>query len=229
MIRINLLADRHAKDRLAIQQQLVLGVAVLIGSIVLCGFWWQAESIQIDEKNKNIEAATTRRNKQKLTIEKVKKMEAKKTELDSVLKAIESLVEFKRGPAPFLDDINVMLPSEIWLTNVTDTRGQLTLQGYSFVNSAVAKLMKSIESSKTDDGSNNFSNVELRELVRAKVGAETMMKFNIQCLTSLGAKLAEEETRKKAAAEASKERAKADAGAKKISPESLIKSGEAKK
>jgi Tfp pilus assembly protein PilN len=225
MIRINLLADRHAKDRLAIQQQLVLGVAVLIGSIVLCGFWWQAESLQIDEKNKNIEVATTRRNKQKLTIEKVKKMEAKQTELAAVLKAIESLVEFKRGPAPYLDDMNVMLPSEIWLTNVTDTRGLLTLQGYSFVNPAVAKLMKSIELSKADDGSNNFSNVELRDLVRTKVGAETLMKFNIQCLTSLGVKLAEEENRKKAAAEASKEKAKAGVEAKKQRAEATKPAG----
>lgn len=215
MIRINLLADRHAKDRLVIQQQIVVGVAVFIGAIILCGFWWQAASIQIDEKNKNIEAATARRNKQKLTIEKVKKMEAKKTELNAVLKAIESLVEFKRGPAPYLDDINVMLPGEIWLTNVNDSMGQITLQGYSFANNAVAKLMKSIEGSKAEDGANNFTNVELRELVRAKVGAETLMKFNVQCLTSLGAKLIEEENKRKAAADASKDKAKAEAEAKK--------------
>lgn len=225
MIRINLLADRHAKDRLVIQQQLVLGVAVLIGSIILCGFWWQAKSIQIDEKNKNIEAATMRRNKQKLTIEKVKKMEAKKTELDAVLKAIESLVEFKRGPAPYLDDINVMLPSEIWLTNVTDVRGQITLQGYSFVNHAVAKLMKSIEASVAEDGTHNFSNVELRELVRTKVGVETLMKFNIQCLTSLGLKLVEEENRRKAAAEASKDKAKAEAEARRQKAEAAKPAG----
>lgn len=215
MIRINLLADRHAKDRIVIQQQLFLGVVVLIGSIVLCGFWWQAKASQINDTNQKITQATKKRDAQKRIIEDVRKMEAKKTELDAVLKAIESLAEFKRGPAPYLDDLNVMLPSEIWFTSVSDVRGQLTLQGYSFANTAVARLMKSIELSKAEDGSNNFSNVELRELVRTKVGSETLMKFNIQCMTSLGLKLIEEENRRKAAAEASKDKAKSDAEAKK--------------
>jgi Tfp pilus assembly protein PilN len=227
MIRINLLADRHAKDRFAIQQQLVFGVAALIGSIILCGFWWQAMSLRIDEKNESIKAATVRRDKQRATIEKVKKMETRKAELDAVVKAIEALMEFKHGPTPYLDDMNVMLPSEIWFTSVVDAKGQLTLQGYSFANQAVAKLMKALGSSMENETTHNFSNVELRDLVRTKVGAETLMKFNIQCMTSLGAKLAEEENRRKLAAEAAAAKAKADLEARNKRSES--QSGEGKK
>lgn len=206
MIRINLLADRHAKDRFAIQQQVVLGVAVLVGSILLCGFWWSAKASQIADTNQRIAQAEKERDEQKRIIADVKKMEDKEKLLVAVNSAIKSLEELKRGPAPYLDDFNVMLPGEIWFTSLTDVRGQLTLQGYSFSNTAVARLMKSIEESE------NFSNVELRELVRSRVGVETLMKFNIQCLTSLGAKLLEEEeNKKKAAAEAGKKQPPAQA------------------
>lgn len=205
MIRINLLADRHAKDRFLIQQQLVLGAAVLAGSIVLCGFWWSAKASQIADTNQRIAQAEKERDEQKRIIADVKKMEEKEKLLAAVLKAIESLVDLKRGPTPYLDDFNVMLPSEIWFTSLTDARGQLTLQGYSFSNTAVARLMKSIEESE------NFSSVELRELVRSKVGAETLMKFNIQCLTTLGARLLEEEIAKKKLEEASKKQPPAQA------------------
>lgn len=198
MIHINLLADRHAKDRLLIQQQIVLGVAAIIGSIVLCGFWWQAKASQIDDTNQRIEQAKKELDEQKRIREEVKKMEVKEKQLAAVLKAIESLVEFKRGPAPYLDDINVMLPGEIWLTNLSDMRGQLSLQGYSFSNTAVARFMKTLEESE------NFANVELRELVRSKAGAETLMKFNIQCMTSQGVKLLEAEKKQKEDAEAAK-------------------------
>jgi Tfp pilus assembly protein PilN len=200
MIRINLLADRHAKDRLFIQQQLVLGIAALAGSIILCGFWWSAKASQISDTNTRIEQAEKERDEQKRIIADVKKMEEKEKLLAAVLKAIDSLVELKRGPAPYLDDLNVILPSEIWFTSLSDVRGQLTLQGFSFSNTAVARLMKSLEVSE------NFSNVELRELVRSKVGAETLMKFNIQFMTSLGVKLLEEENMKKELAEASKKK-----------------------
>jgi type IV pilus assembly protein PilN len=198
MIHINLLADRHAKDRSIIQQQLVLGVGILIGSIFLCGFWWQAKASQIDSANLRIEQAKKELEVQKRIREEVKKMEAKEKQLAAVLKAIESLVEFKRGPAPYLDEMNVMLPGEIWLTSLSDTRGQLTAQGYSFSNTAVARFMKTMEESET------FANVELRELIRNKVGLDTLMKFNIQLMTSQGLKLFEEEKKKKAEAEASK-------------------------
>ena len=205
MIHINLLADRHAKERFLIQRQIVLGVGVLIGSIVLCGFWWQAKASQIDDTNQRIEQAKKELEEQKRIREDVKKMEAKEKQLAAVLKAIESLMEFKRGPAPYLDDLNVTLPGEIWFTSLSDVRGQLTVQGYSFSNTAVARLMKVIEESE------NFSNVELRELIRNKVGAETLMKFNIQFMTSLGVKLLEEENKKKAEAEASKKQPSAPA------------------
>jgi len=198
MIRINLLADRHAKDRLIIQQQAVMGALIIIATILLCGIWWNAKAGQISDTNAKIEQTKKELDAQKKIREEVSKMEAQEKRLSSILKAIEMLVDFKRGPVVYLDNMNVALPSEIWLTNIADSRGAVTLQGYSFSNTAVARLMKAL----ADTG--EFFNVDLREITQATVGNESLMKFTVTGMTSMGLKLAEED----------KKRAEAQAAAK---------------
>ncbi|MBI4666140.1 MAG: PilN domain-containing protein [Nitrospinae bacterium] len=211
MIRINLLADRHAKDRLLIQQQLVMGLMIIAGAFVLCGFWWQAKASQITDTSEKIESSKKELETQKKIREEVRKMEVQEKQLSSILGAINMLVEFKRGPTPYLDNLNVILPPEIWLTNLNDLRGQVTVQGYSFANTAVARLMKGMEES------DQFANVELKEITQAKIGNETLMKFTVQAMTAIGLKIQEEERKRKEAEEAAKAASKPSAknGAKK--------------
>ncbi len=196
MIRINLLADRNAKDRLLIQQQVVLGAMLLVGAVVIGLLWWQSLAGQIDQAQSDIQVAKQELKKQDAIRAEVRKMEEEKERLESIKKAIADLQAIKAGPTLALDNINMLLPKEMWLTSVGDTNGSMTLSGFSFSNSAVAQFMKNLEESP------EFTNVTLREITQATVGQETLQQFTVNCWTVLGKKLAEEKAKRDAAAAA---------------------------
>lgn len=182
MIKVNLLADRQAKDRVIIQQQLVMGAMLILASFILCGFWFQAKNSQISDTNQKITEAKKALAKQKKIREQVAEMEAREKQVKAMLKAIDELMVIKRGPTVYYDDLNQILPPEIWITSLTDNSGAFLVNGYSFSNNAIAQFMKNMENSKY------FSGVNLQTINKTKFGAETLKKFTINSKASLGHK-----------------------------------------
>lgn len=193
MIRINLLADRHAKDRLIIQRQIAAGAVIILASIVLCGFWWNMKRGDIAVVNSQIEKAKDELEKQKKIREQVKTMETRERRVKQILEAIDYLKMERKGPVPYMDELNVLLPQEIWLTRVQDNNGSLTMTGFSFSNTAVARLMKNMERS------GQFLNVELQEIRKARVAKEDVKRFTVRSMSVIGKKLAEKEAKEAAA------------------------------
>lgn len=194
MIKINLLADRHAKEKIIIQQQVVVGLVTIVSSLVLCGFWWQAKASQIDDTNEKISGAKKELAVQKRVRNQVKDMEARERRLGVILKTIDFLMELKGGPTVYFDNLNVLLPPEIWLTKLSDIGGVISVEGYSFSNTAVAKLMRGMQSSE------HFKRVELSGITSAKVKTETLKKFKVSSMTPIALKREEEKAKREAAA-----------------------------
>ncbi|MFW2331124.1 MAG: PilN domain-containing protein [Nitrospinota bacterium] len=196
MIKINLLADKHAKDRIRIQQQFIFATIVLLLTITGMIFWWQSLSFHISALNSDIQEAEAELQRQSAIRAEIKKMEEYRVQLEQIQDAIEKLLLLKAGPTIVLDTINVMLPKEIWLTNIDDVDGQLSLQGYSFTNPSVAKFMKNLEES------DQFIGVNLLNIKQENIAETSLNKFNISLWTMLGKKLADEAAKLKAEAEA---------------------------
>jgi len=190
MIRINLLADRQAKDRLIIQQQFVMGALVIVAAFVLCGFWWQVKSVQISNTNKKIVTAKQELDRQKKIRAEVSKMEARERRVKAILKAIDRLKKVKHGPTEYYDALNKLMPPEIWINNLADSSGSITLKGYSFSNNAIAQFMTNLEKSP------HFGRVDLKEITKARFGKETIKQFSIRTMTSRGLKMAEEKKKR---------------------------------
>jgi len=180
MIKVNLLADRQAKDRMLIQSQLVMGVLVIVASFVLCAFWYQVKASQISDTNQKIAKAKKALAGQKKIRKKVAQMEAREKQVKAMLKAIDELMGIKRGPTVYYDNLNVILPPEIWVTSLTDNSGSFLVNGYSFSNNAIAQFMKNME------GSKYFSGVNLQTINKTKFGTETLKRFTINSSASLG-------------------------------------------
>lgn len=193
MIKVNLLADRQAKDRMIIQQQLVMGCALILVTFLLCGFWLQLKSSQISDTNAKISEAKVALAKQKKIRDQVAAMEKREKMVKAMLKAIDNLMAVKRGPTIYYDDLNQILPPEIWVTTLTDTRGAVVINGYSFSNNAIAQFMRNLENS------DHFSEVNLHTINKAKFGAETLKKFKINTSASLGKKAVKEKKKAKGA------------------------------
>lgn len=188
MIRINLLADRQAKDRLVIQQQIIMAMLAVAASVALCGFWWTVKASQISDTNGQITSAQAELERQKKIRAQVAIMQTRQDQVTAILAAIDKLTTVRRGPTMYLDTLNVLLPSEIWLTQLSDRNGAIALQGYAFSNNAVADLMRAMQQS------DQFANIELGEIKKGSVGKgkEPINQFSLTGLTALGKKLADE-------------------------------------
>lgn len=190
MIRINLLVDKHLKDRIIVQHQIFLGIGAMFVALALCAFWWTTKSNEIDATNEKIVVAKKELADQQKIRKKVKAMEATEKRLNAILVSINYLVAQKAGPAPYLDHLNLVLPGEVWLTNLTDRGGNIGVEGFSFSNNAVAKLMKNMEEAKT------FVNIELAEITTAKINKETLKKFKVSSVTAAAHKREQEKIKR---------------------------------
>lgn len=193
MIKINLIADRQAKDRLVIQQQLALGMIVVVATVALCGFFWVHKSSTIARTEDKITTAKNELEQLKKKHAQVTNMEKKEKLLNTIIDTINGLKKQERGPTIYFDHLNVILPSEIWMTDLNDINGVISIKGYSFSNNAIADLMKEMRKSKY------FVDVDLSEIKKAKFGGEILKQFSLRCMTAAGKKMAEEAARKKAA------------------------------
>lgn len=180
MIKVNLLADRQAKDRMIIQQQLVMGFILIMASVLLCGFWFQVKTNKISDTNQKITDAKIALAKQKKIRDQVMAMEKREKMIKAMLKAIDELMAIKRGPTIYYDNLNKILPPEIWVTTLVDNSGAFLVNGYSFSNNAIAQFMKNMENSEY------FSGVNLQIINKTKFGAETLKMFKVNSRASFG-------------------------------------------
>lgn len=217
MIRINLLGDRHFKDRLVIRQQVSIATILFVISFIACGVFYSFKINQISGIEEDIVVAKKELEALKKIRDEVDKLEKYERNVKAILKSIEFLKKIRTGPTIYLDHLNVLMPSEIWLTSISDSGAQLKVQGYSFSNNAVAKFMKELEKSE------EFVSVELTGLIKAKLakakkGADTaqgnIMKFNLICTTKLGQRIAEAKAKEEADAQKGKKGRKGKKGKK---------------
>lgn len=185
MIKINLIFDKKAIERAKVKHQLVIGVIVMFITIGVDGFWWYSQSNIIKDFNNNINDSKTKLDNLKAVINKIADKEKKKKRLEDIIKAIGELKGIQKGPARILDDINTMMPSEIWLTSMAETGGQIVIDGYSFSNPGIAVFMENLKTSKY------FSNVELFDIQQTMIEGDKVKKFTLIAIAAPGKKLEE--------------------------------------
>jgi type IV pilus assembly protein PilN len=173
MIKINLVAKKVPPEHVLIRKQFLILAALMMVSILGSAVWANsAVSTRADIKQKlEVEKAELKRLQAvKVKYEEFQKKEARRKE---ILKAIKKLENRRKGPSPFLDFLNVVLPSDIWLEKIKERDQSITITGYTFSSQAVAELMRSIE------GSKYFSKVELSEIQRRVIKGEEVKTFII--------------------------------------------------
>jgi Tfp pilus assembly protein PilN len=182
MIKINLIFDRKAIERGRVKQQLSLGAALMILTFGLSGYLWYSQNNKIEGINRNISDSKVKLDKLKNVINKIADKEKRKKRLEDIIKAIGDLKNMQRGPARIFDEINIMLPSDIWITSLIESGGQLKIDGYSFSNPGIATLMENIKSSIY------FLEAELLEIQQASMEGEKVKKFTLNATVNLSPK-----------------------------------------
>ena len=190
MIKINLVSVYVPKDRLLVEKQFASLASLLIVSIVLSLLWFFSVSSQKAEVGQLLAVEKTELKRLELVQKRIDDFQKKKKRREEILEAIKKLQSRRVGPYPFLDDLNIMLPPDIWLTKITENNLAIGVSGFTFSNTAVADLMRSMEASE------HFSKVELTEIQQSKVKNEAVKRFTITSAWNIERETEEEKKKK---------------------------------
>lgn len=183
MIRINLFPVRQTQKRQTVQQQLLVGAAVLIITLIGCIVWYasvssRAKALALDIQKKRQELAQLDK-----IIGEVNDLRAKKKELEEKQNIIEKLRKGKTGPVRALDDLATMIPERVWVTDIREKAGSVTIVGRAINHENVSAFMKSLQKSKY------FSSVSLgySKASSSKTKGVTLYEFEITCAVNYSA------------------------------------------
>jgi type IV pilus assembly protein PilN len=183
MIRINLLPVRQNQKRQTVQQQLVIGGMLLLATVVACVIWSAAISSQVDERNQQIAQKRNELKQLDKIIGEVNEFTTKKQELEDKLKIIDQLRKGKTGPVKALDDLATEIPNRVWLTNINESAGSVSIEGLAIEHEDVSAFMKSLQKSKY------FGAINLKSSNEAKDPSSgvTLYQFKITCTVNYSA------------------------------------------
>lgn len=173
MIRINLLPHREMRRKRQQQQFFImLGFVVVIGVVV-----WLAVhtylSDRLDEqsaRNKYLQGEIAKLDKQ---IEEINALKEQIAALLARKKVVETLQGNRSEVVHLLDQLVRQLPDGIYLKNIKQTGGKVTVTGYTQSQARVSTLMRNLESSQ------QLENPGLIEIKAVTQGASRINEFTM--------------------------------------------------
>ena len=136
MIRINLLGVERGKTRKAaafdVGRQITLACSlILVAAVLGIGWWYWSLSQEAVRVEAEIEAAQREQTRLKSLLTEVAQFEAQRAQLQQRVQLIEQLRAGQSLPVQLLDHVSRSLPDMLWLTEMEQSEGTLTIQGRS--------------------------------------------------------------------------------------------------
>ncbi len=174
MIRVNLLPVKQIRAEVTRRRDLVIaGTTLGVAALLLVGLYFY-QSYRVT--NLNRELATLRQEIQALNlkVKEVGELQAKIKEYNSKYGIIEELRKKKTGPVRVMESLASAAPPTLWLTELKETNGGLSLNGRATDNQAVAEFLRKLGSVPY------FRNVELVETIQADEKSGGYKQFSIR-------------------------------------------------
>ena len=154
MIHINLLASEREKQPRKASAGFDLGQKVtLVCSLILLatalgiGWWWWMlgrESVRLASETATAERETARL---KTILTQVAQFERQKQQLQERVKLIEQLRKGQGAPVHMIDELSKAMPEMLWLTELKQDGGDLTLDGRCTTLTALSDFVGNLERS----------------------------------------------------------------------------------
>jgi type IV pilus assembly protein PilN len=174
MIRINLLPIKELQAEVSRRRALLIG-AVTLGSVaifLLSTYLYQ--SYQLSSLGAELAALRAEIQALNQKVKEVADLQAKIKDLRGKQKVIEDLTMKKTGPVLVMTSLSQATPSRLWLTDLRETKGNVTMNGLAVDNETIANFLRSLSSSK------HFTNVELVETTQGAGPSATFKKFAVK-------------------------------------------------
>lgn len=153
MIRVNLVKERPrpVESRVVFDEakKIALGgslILLLAAAYVGWNFWSLGETKAQVERD--IEAARVEEQRLNQVISEVRAFEARRTQLEQRVALIEELRRGQTAPVHILDQVSRSLPDMVWLTKMSQSNYDLTLEGNCLTLTSLSDFVGALEHSR---------------------------------------------------------------------------------
>lgn len=176
MIRINLLPVRAARKKESIRLQVSIFSMSLVAALLLMVQWWISLDQTISELQNQVQVAQTYLQKYQKEVREANKIKSELQKLEQKMDVIVQLNADRTGPVRLLDALTGLVISEkMWLTSMSEAKGQMTFSGIAVDNKTVADFMTNLE------GAPFFGVVNLISSKQVSVDERKFKEFTITC------------------------------------------------
>ena len=180
MIRVNLLGTKEPSAAGPVleagfggvesseKKGILAGVAIMGLAVGWIAVQWLSDTRTINQLDEGINQLTQEKARLAPIIAQVEAYQAKLDELEEKERLIERLKTEREGPVRMLEALSAELPDFVWLTELTQRAGMVTIDGMAASLVSVADYIRKLEDSDW------FQNVEL---VQAAVNTRQEQEF----------------------------------------------------
>jgi Tfp pilus assembly protein PilN len=172
MIRINLLPSGRKKGTV-LPPPIIYGIIAFVVVLIATGGFFFHLSKQISAKKAEIAVKDQKLKKLQSALMEVKNYERDNEEFRKKTEIIEQLKKNQVVPLRLLDEVSEMLPKGVWLENMKDNSGVVSIEGYAFTNSDLVVYVQNLK------GSSHLADVMLVESRQAELGDFSVYKFRL--------------------------------------------------
>lgn len=174
MIRINLMPRAEARRQAARQRDQQIGILIAVGllAIVLVTEFYTRREANVVQREADVYQAELAELSQKHNA--AIQLERRRKELEAKLSTIKVLERQRTGPVHVLDDLGAATPEKLWITEMRESGGAVTLMGRGLDNQTIALFMRNLAASPY------FTNVDLVETKHIEEGAAKLKEFSIR-------------------------------------------------
>lgn len=174
MIRINLLPIKQLQAEVSRRRQITIG-SVVLGAVLLSllgVYLYQSHKLTSLEE----ELAGLRRELQVLNakVKEVADLQVKIKESRGKQKIIDNLNQKKTGPLLVMASLSRATPTSLWLTDLREAGGNVTMNGLAADNETIADFMRALDASKF------FTNVDLVESTQGTGTNASVKRFSVK-------------------------------------------------
>lgn len=183
MIRINLLPIRKSRKKEAGQKQLAILAACVLAALGGNWLWYSDLDGKLTEKRQAVAKLKTEIAQLDSIIGEITNIKKDQKDLEEKLAVLERLRKGRTGPVKMLDALATLMPERVWIREVDEKGGSLTLRGYAVTNEDLADLMREMKRNQffQEPALKRASQVEDRE------SGTRVIEFELSCAVNFSA------------------------------------------
>jgi type IV pilus assembly protein PilN len=174
MIRINLLPIKEIQAESTRRRELIIGSVALGSTLLVLVSMHLLQVFQLSSLETELAQLRGELQTLNLKVKELGDLQTKIKEARGKNKIIDDLKKKKIGPVLVMANLANATPATLWLTDLRESGGILTLSGLAADNKTVADFINSLEASK------HFKGVELVETTESTAPSAGFKKFAIK-------------------------------------------------